>query len=448
MNESARPKKKLTSFQIIILGFSGVILLGTILLMLPFSSQSRTVTPFLDALFTATSAVCVTGLVVCDTATYWSLFGQTVILLLIQIGGMGVITVAAAIAIVSGKKISLMQRSTIQEAIAAPKVGGIVRLTGFIIRTTLLLELIGAAVMAPVFCRDFGVRGLWMALFHSVSAFCNAGFDLMGAKAPYSSMTAYVSDPVVNLTLCALIVVGGLGFLVWRDMARHKWRWSKYQLHTKLVLFTTGVLILGGWLLFFVFERDASMAGLSVPQRVLASLFQSITPRTAGFNTVDMAALSESGNLLTNVFMLIGGSPGSTAGGIKTTTVAVLILSAITSARGRSRVNAFRYSIDRDTLRQACSILMIYLIMAITAILAICALEPITLPQAMFEVNSAIATVGLSMGITASLGIASRIILILLMYAGRIGGLTFVLLFSERRTEPPVDRPNGKILIG
>lgn len=211
------PKKKLTSFQIIILGFLGVILLGTILLMLPLSSKDGCVTPFLDALFTSTSAVCVTGLVLHDTATYWSMFGQLVIMILIQIGGMGVITVAAAFALISGRKISLMQRSTMQEAISAPKVGGIVRLTSFIIKTTLLIELAGAAFMAPVFCRDFGAKGLWMALFHSISAFCNAGFDLMGARASFSSLTSYAEEPVINLTIMLLIIIGGIGFLTWDD---------------------------------------------------------------------------------------------------------------------------------------------------------------------------------------------------------------------------------------
>ncbi len=211
-------KKRLTSFQIIILGFSGVILLGTFLLMLPVSSQAGVITPFIDALFTSTSAVCVTGLVLHDTATYWSAFGQFVILLLIQIGGMGVITVAASFAIISGRKISLMQRSTMQEAISAPKVGGIVRLTGFIVRSTLLMELLGAAAMAPVLCRDFGLKGLWMALFHSISAFCNAGFDLMGTKAPFSSLTGYVAEPVTNVTIMLLIIVGGIGFLTWDDI--------------------------------------------------------------------------------------------------------------------------------------------------------------------------------------------------------------------------------------
>lgn len=441
-------KLRLAPARLIALGFFLIIIIGALLLMLPFASKGGSA-GFLDALFTSTSATCVTGLVVRDTFTGWTSFGQVVILCLIQLGGLGFMTVITLISFALGKRLGLYDRKVLMQSAGNISLSGIGGLIRRIVPFTFVFELLGAALLAIRFVPDFGWgRGLYFAVFHAISAFCNAGFDLMGLRTPYSSLTAYAADPLINLTVCALIVVGGLGFLVWRDIARNRLRWSKYQLHTKLVLVTTAVLLLLGWALFFLFERNASMADMTASERILASLFQSVTPRTAGFNTVDMTALSESGNLLTNVLMLIGGSPGSTAGGVKTTTVAVLLLSAFVSARGRTRVNAFRYQIDRDTLRQACSILVIYLSMAILAILALCALDPITLKQAMFEVNSAIATVGLSMGVTATLSAASRMILILLMYAGRIGGLTFVLLFSERRTEPPVDRPNGKILIG
>lgn len=441
-------KLRLAPARLIALGFFLIIIIGALLLMLPFASKGGSA-GFLDALFTSTSATCVTGLVVRDTFTGWTSFGQVVILCLIQLGGLGFMTVITLISFALGKRLGLYDRKVLMQSAGNISLSGIGGLIRRIVPFTFVFELLGAALLAIRFVPDFGWgRGLYFSVFHAISAFCNAGFDLMGLRTPYSSLTAYAADPLINLTVCALIVVGGLGFLVWRDIARNRLRWSKYQLHTKLVLVTTAVLLLLGWALFFLFERNASMADMTVSERILASLFQSVTPRTAGFNTVDMTALSESGNLLTNVLMLIGGSPGSTAGGVKTTTVAVLLLSAFVSARGRTRVNAFRYQIDRDTLRQACSILVIYLSMAILAILALCALDPITLKQAMFEVNSAIATVGLSMGVTATLSAASRMILILLMYAGRIGGLTFVLLFSERRTEPPVDRPNGKILIG
>ena len=313
-------KKKLTSFQIIILGFLGVILLGTVFLMLPVSTRAGTATPFSDALFTSTSAVCVTGLVMHDTATYWSFFGQVVILFLIQIGGLGVITVAASFAMISGKKISLMQRSTMQEAIAAPKVGGIVRLTNFMIRTTLAIELLGTIIMAPVFCRDFGVKGLWVALFHSVSAFCNAGFDLMGTTEAFSSLTGYASEPVVNLTIMSLIIIGGIGFLTWDDLRANRLHWQKYRMQSKVILCTTAVLLIVPAIYFFFFEFSALEPG----KRILCSLFQSVTPRTAGFNTVDLTSLRESGQAIIILLMLIGGSPGSTAGGMKTTTVAVL----------------------------------------------------------------------------------------------------------------------------
>lgn len=444
MNESARPKKKLTSFQIIILGFSGVILLGTILLMLPFSSQSRTVTPFLDALFTATSAVCVTGLVVCDTATYWSLFGQTVILLLIQIGGMGVITVAAAIAIVSGKKISLMQRSTIQEAIAAPKVGGIVRLTGFIIRTTLLLELIGAAVMAPVFCRDFGVRGLWMALFHSVSAFCNAGFDLMGTRAQFSSLTSYASDPVINVTVMLLIVIGGIGFLTWEDVRTHRWRLRRYRMQSKVILCTTALLLVLPAVYFFFCEFDA----LPLKERMFASLFQAVTPRTAGFNTVELTDLSEVGLTVVMALMLTGGSPGSTAGGMKTTTVAVLFASAASTFLRKEHTHFFRRRIDDDVIKNAATIFLMYLTLCLTGGCVICMAEGLPMRSCLFETASAIGTVGLSLGITGSLGTLSRLILILLMFFGRVGGLTLIFAALSGKQTNLSKLPREKITVG
>ena len=288
-------KRKLTSFQIIILGFSGVILFGTFLLMLPFSSRSGLATPFSEALFTSTSAVCVTGLIIHDTATYWSAFGQFVILLLIQIGGMGVITVAASFAMISGRKISLMQRSTMQEAISAPKVGGIVRLTGFIVRVTLVMELLCAAVMAPVFCRDFGKIGLWMALFHSVSAFCNAGFDLLGVRTPFSSLTSYAANPVINFTIMFLIVFGGIGFLTWDDIRTNRLHLHKYRMQSKVILCTTAVLLIVPAMYFYFFE----FADLTRKERLLSSLFQAVTPRTAGFNTVELTDLSEAGQFIT-----------------------------------------------------------------------------------------------------------------------------------------------------
>lgn len=439
---------KLSPARLIALSFFLVILIGAGLLMLPIASKGAPAAP-LDALFTATSATCVTGLIVCDTFTGWTTFGQIVIITLIQLGGLGFMTVITLVSFAVGKRLSLYDRKVLMQSAGNTTLNGVGGLIRRIVPFTFVFELTGAALLATRFVPAFGWgRGLYASVFHAISAFCNAGFDLMGMREPYSSLTSFVADPVVNLTVCLLIVIGGLGFLVWRDVLRCRFRFSRFQLHTKLVLVTSGILILAGWALFLLFERNASMASLTWPQRVLASLFQSVSPRTAGFNTVDLSALSESGNLLTDVLMLIGGSPGSTAGGIKTTTVAVLFLSAVASAKGRMRVNAFRFSVDRETLRQASSVVMIYLSLALLSVLTLCAIEPFSMKEILFEVCSAVGTVGLSMGITPQLGAVSRVILILLMYAGRLGGLTFVLLFSQRRSDPPLERPAGKILIG
>ena len=422
MGEQLRKRKKLTSFQSIILGFSAVILLGTLLLMLPVSSRARTLTPFLDALFTSTSAVCVTGLVLHDTATYWSGFGQGVILLLIQIGGMGVITVAASFAMISGRRISLMQRSTMQEAISAPKVGGIVRLTGFIIRITLLIEFLGAAVLAPVFLRDFGARGLWMALFHSVSAFCNAGFDLMGARGEFSSLTSYSAQPVVNLTVMALIIIGGIGFLTWDDIRANRLHMHKYRMQSKVILCTTAVLLVVPAVYFFFCEFRA----LPLGQRILVSLFQAVTPRTAGFNTMDLTELSEPGQFLTLALMLTGGSPGSTAGGMKTTTVAVLFAAAAATFRRKEHTHFFGRRIDDGVVRHAATIFLMYIALFFAGALIISMAEGLEMRVCLFETASAIGTVGLSLGVTPGLGTLSRLILIALMFFGRVGGLTLI----------------------
>ena len=439
---------RLSPARLISLGFILVILVGTGLLMLPFASKGEPA-GFLDALFTATSSTCVTGLVVRDTFTGWTSFGQAVILFLIQLGGLGFMTVITMISFALGKHLGLYNRKILMQSAGNVSLGGVGSLIRRIIPFTFLFELSGAAVLAVRFVPKFGWgRGIWFSVFHSISAFCNAGFDLMGAEAPYASLTSFKTDPLVTLTISGLVIIGGLGFLVWRDISQSKLHWSKYQLHTKLVITTTAVLLIGGWILFMVLESNASLEGLSFGDKLLASFFEAVTPRTAGFNTVDLNSMSNSGNMLTNILMLIGGSPGSTAGGIKTTTIAVLILSTIASARGHTRVTAFRFNIDRDLIRQACSIVCLYLIMAITAIVAICAFDPVGVKEVMFEVNSAIATVGLSLGITPALSAASHVVLVLLMYAGRIGVLTFILAFSERSTEPPVDRPNGKLLIG
>ena len=419
MQQTNRSRHRhITSFQVISLGFLSVILLGSLLLMLPIATKSGQCTSFLDALFTATSAVCVTGLVVNDTATYWSLFGQGVILLLIQIGGMGIITIAIAIAVVSGRKIGLMQRSTMQEAISAPTVGGIVRRTQFIIRTTILIEIIGAVLLAPVFCRDFGFwKGIWYSLFHSISAFCNAGFDLIGIRTPFSSLTSYSVQPIVNLVIMALIVAGGM---------------------------VTGILIFLPALYFFYFE----FSNVPLTERVWVSLFQSVTPRTAGFNTADLTLLSEVGQMLIIMLMLIGGSPGSTAGGMKTTTLAVLVSSALSVFRKKEHTHFFGRQIPDDTIRNAATIFLMYIVLFLVGGMVICRTEDIPLMTALFETASAIGTVGLSLGITPDLGLVSHIILICLMFFGRVGGLTLIFATISEKKPNGSKYPQEKITVG
>ena len=360
MPEKMCKKKHLTSFQLIILGFAGVIFLGSILLMLPVSSLEKVPTPFHEALFTATSAVCVTGLVVKDSGSYWSVFGQTVILALIQIGGLGVVTVAAAVSLLSGKKISLMQRSTMQDAISAPKIGGIVRLTKFSVQGTLFIELLGMTAMLPVFFRDYGIKGIWMAAFHSVSAFCNAGFDLLGTSSqPFVSLSRYIANPLINLVIMLLIIIGGIGFLTWDDICSHKWHIRRYRVQSKVILWTSALLIIIPAVFFFVVDFTGSSTGT----RLLASTFQSVTTRTAGFNTADLTAMTPTSKSVMILLMLIGGSPGSTAGGMKTTTFAVLILNMVATFRQKEDIEIFGRRLDSHAIKNAATIVALYIIL-------------------------------------------------------------------------------------
>lgn len=423
MFHNIRFKKHLTTFQSIFLGFFLIIIIGSLLLMLPISSVSGKVTPFNESLFTATSAVCVTGLVVQDTGSYWSTFGQAIILILIQIGGLGVITVAASFALLSGRKISLMQRSTMQEAIAAPKIGGIVRLTGFVLKATLIFELSGAVIMMPVLCKDYGVKGVWLAVFHSISAFCNAGFDILGTDASkYISLTQYVNCTSINLAVIFLIVIGGIGFLTWEDIYTNKLHFRRYRMQSKVILITSAILIIVPALYFFFFDLN----NLPIKQRILSSLFQSVTTRTAGFNTVDLTALQEPSVATMIVLMIIGGSPGSTAGGIKTTTVAVLIANSLATFGRKDSSHFFKRRIDNQVVKNASTILIMYLVLSFTGAVAISTAEKIPFLKCLFETSSAIGTVGLTLGITPELGLFSQLILILLMFCGRVGGLTLI----------------------
>lgn len=438
-------QKQITSFQIIILGFLSVIFLGSILLMLPVSTQDAKGAVFSDALFTSTSAVCVTGLVLHDTATYWSAFGQSVILLLIQIGGMGIVTIAVAAASISGHKIGLMQRSAMQEAVSAHHLGGIVRLTKFILKTTVCIELIGAALLFPSFTRDFGIlKGAWYSLFHSVSAFCNAGFDLIGVKEPFSSLSSYSTQPFVNFTIMALIIIGGIGFLTWEDIKNNGFHIRKYRMQTKVILTITGILIILPALYFFFFEYQDLPPG----ERFFCSLFQSVTPRTAGFNTTDIASFSETGQMLVIILMLIGASPGSTAGGMKTTTIAVLISSALSVFRKKEHTHFFKRRIPDDTVKSAATISLMYIVLFTGGGMIISRLENLPLLPSLFETASAIGTVGLSLGITSQLGIVSQFILIVLMFFGRVGGLTLIFAAMTKTETNASKYPQEKITVG
>lgn len=445
MYSGMKKNRHITSFQIIIIGFFLVIFLGSLLLMLPFAAKEYGTTRFLDALFTATSAVCVTGLVVHDTATYWSPFGQAVILLLIQIGGMGVVTIAVAVATAAGRKIGLMQRSIMQESISAPQVGGIVRMTTFILKTSIIIELVGAVFLSTVFCKDYGIgKGIWYGLFHSISAFCNAGFDLNGVLQPYSSLTSYADQPIVNITVMLLIIVGGIGFLTWADIQKNKWHFKKYRMQSKVILCVTACLIVIPAIYFFFCEFNS----FPLVKRIWLSLFQSVTPRTAGFNTADLTVLSETGKMMIIILMLIGGSPGSTAGGMKTTTFAVLCASAIAVFRKKEYAHFFGRRVQNEAVRTAATIFLMYVVLFLAGGMFISSIEDIPLLSALFETGSAIGTVGLSLGITPGLTDLSRIILIGLMFFGRVGGLTLIFAaFSEKKSSNS-RLPQEKITVG
>lgn len=446
--KTQKPQKKqkmMSSFRIIIVSFFCLIMAGTLLLMLPISSRDGSVTPFSDCMFTAVSATCVTGLVVRDTATHWSFFGQAVILSLIQIGGMGVVTIGLTILRLSGRKIGLKQRSTMQDSINAPRVSGMVKITGFILKTSLIIELSGAALLAPVFCRDFGIlKGIWYSLFHSISAFCNAGFDLMGIRAQFSSLTSYSSNIYVNTIIMLLIITGGIGFLVWGDIATFKFRIKRYSLQTKVVFITTFLLIFLPALYFFFGEYS----NLNMSDRIISSLFQSVTTRTAGFNTQDLSTMNQSGTTVMIFLMLIGGSPGSTAGGMKTTTIAVLFMSAITVFGRRNDVQCLKRRVSDETVRTAGAILFMYLFLFITTGIIISRVEGISLLKCLFETGSAIGTVGLTLGITVKLSLISRILLMILMFFGRVGGLTLIYAAVPSAESLNSRLPLGKISVG
>ena len=445
MPEKSYKKKHMTSFQLIIMGFAGVILLGTVLLMLPFSSAEKVITPFHEALFTATTAVCVTDLVVKDTGSYWSLAGQTIILALIQIGGLGVVTVAASVSILSGKKISLMQRSTMQDAISAPKVGGIVRLTRFILRGTFLIEAAGTVLLLPVFMGDYGKKGIWMSVFHSISAFCNAGFDILGTDSSmFPSLTGYSGNILINLVIMLLIITGGIGFLTWDDIYTNKLNFKRYRMQSKIILMTTACLILFPTVFFYICD----LTNLPMEKRLLAAAFQSVTTRTAGFNTINISEMSEASKAVMILLMLIGGSPGSTAGGMKTTTFSVLILNAIATFRSQENAGAFGRRLEYHVIKNAATIAMLYFALFFGGGIAISVYEGLPLLNCLYEAASAVGTVGLTLGITPELHVFSQVVLIILMYLGRVGGLTLIYAVFSGRNKGNAKLPLEKITVG
>ncbi|MDW5299259.1 MAG: TrkH family potassium uptake protein [Sedimentibacter sp.] len=442
-------KIKLTYTEIIVFGTFGIILIGGLLLSLPISSREEISTPFMDSLFTAASAFCVTGLVLYDTYTHWSMFGQTVILLLIQIGGLGFMTVITLFSIFLRRKIGLKERRLLMESANTLKIGGIVLLVKKIIIRTIIFESIGATVLTLRFYGQMGLKeGLYNGIFHSVSAFCNAGFDLMGKYGQNSSLTSYFNDITVNLTIMLLIIIGGIGFVVWDDVANNRFLFKKYQLHTKIVLVTTAVLIFGSALIFYLLEGKYSMINMGFIEKITASLFQSVTTRTAGFNTVNLNEMSQGSILMTMLLMVIGGSPGSTAGGIKTTTFIVLLIGAWTTAKQSNEITLFKRRLESDSLKKASAITVIYLFTAFISIMLISVMQEFSLVEIMFEVFSALGTVGLSLGITPSLNILSKIIVTLLMYGGKVGVLSIAIVLAEKKEPSLLSRPLEKIIIG
>ncbi len=441
--------RQMSPFKIIPLVFLAIILLGTLLLMQPIASKEGA-TSFSDALFTATSATCVTGLIRFDTYTHWTVCGQMVILTMIQIGGIGFMSIAVAVLSASGKRIGLNSRFLMQSSISAPQVGGVVKITRFLLLGTFLIEGIGAVLLAVKFVPKYGfLKGTYFSVFHSVSAFCNAGFDLLGGKEKFVSLTAYGEDWYLNTVIMLLIILGGLGFFVWKDLLEQKFYFKNMKLHTKMVLSISTILILGGALfLYFLEWGEPSMEGKPLGVQILNALFQSVSTRTAGFNTIDLTALSDASIFVMICLMLVGGSPGSTAGGMKTTTLGVLVISIPATIMRKKSEEIYGRRLEEDSLRTAACIFMIYLFLCGVPALIIAKLESVSIITALFETASAIGTVGLTLGITPGVGMISKFILILLMYIGRVGSLTILMAFASERKMTSAKLPLEKIQIG
>ena len=432
-NQERRPRhrKPMSATRLIALCFLGIILAGTALLMLPVSSRNGLSCPFLPALFTATSATCVTGLTPFDTWTQWSGFGQAVLLCLIEVGGLGFMSAATLVIFLFRRKVGLRQRMIMAQALSLNEMDGVVRLQRTVLVGSLSFQAAGALILTGWFWPQYGfARALRWGVFHSVSAFCNAGFDIFGVLEPGTSLQLFQNDPVVLLTLGALVTIGGLGFLVWQDVAGKR-RFKDLSVYSRLVLSATGILIVAGWLLICLLEWDnpETLGNLSVGSKLLGGLFQSLTLRTAGFDAINQAGLTQGGKAVSMVLMLIGGSSGSTAGGLKTVTFLVMLLFIWTRARGRSNVTVFQRTIPQEQVLNAMTITLIMVVLAMAGSIFICATSPVGFTDALYESVSALATVGLTAGATTLLSVPAKIMIIIFMYFGRVGVLTISLGF-------------------
>lgn len=444
-------KKIYTPVQILVLGFAVVIFIGALLLRLPISSQSGKITSFIDCIFTSTSAVCVTGLVTLDTGTHWTYFGKTVIMSLIEIGGLGFMSVATLAFLILGKRITLPERLVMRASMNSNSLQGLVKMVKYILIFTFSTQTIGAVLLSTQFIPEFGIyKGIYYSIFHAVSAFCNAGFDLMGN---FNSITAYADNSIVILTIATLIVIGGLGFYVWAELYNFKGI-KKLSLHSKVVIYTTLILIFIGAILMYILEMNNpnTIQGMSIKGKFLSSLFASITPRTCGFNSIPLSEMTSGGKFLTIILMFIGGSPGSTAGGIKTTTVVVLFMTVVSITKGREDTEIFQKRISKELVYKAFVVAFISLALVILATLLLSITENPGIPfeYFLYEATSAFATVGLTLGLTTKLTFLGKIIISLTMYAGRVGPLTIILALSKSKSTKSgtIKYPEDKILIG
>ncbi|WP_461205561.1 TrkH family potassium uptake protein [Clostridium sp. DL1XJH146] len=438
--------KKLTPVQILALGFAIVILIGVFFLGLPISSRDGTRTSLIDCIFTATSAVCVTGLVTLNTAEHWSYFGKTIILILIQIGGLGFMSFATLLALIAGRKISFKQRLVMQEAMNSFSLQGLVKLSKYILLFTFATEGAGAIFLSTRFIPKYGVTtGIYFSVFHSISAFCNAGFDLTG-----NSLVPFADNAVVIITISALVIVGGLGFAVWAEIWNYK-GFKKLSLHAKLVITMTSVLLIGGWILMFLFEfkNPATLGSMGFKDKIINSLFASVTTRTAGFNSISTAAMTTAGKFLTIMLMFIGGSPGSTAGGVKTTTVGLLIMTVVSVIRNKEDTVIFNRTIKKEVIYKTLAIVFIALAVIMLDVLILSVTEKgMSFEYVVYETFSAFGTVGLSLGLTPNLSFIGKLIVAITMYIGRVGPLTLMLALSSKGKGISIKYPEGKILVG